>query len=235
MLDQIFLAANSWVQEGAGYAALGFFVWGLISVILSPCNVASVPILIGFVAGQEKAINPRQGVFYALSFTSGVFVTIAILGVVCSLLGHMLGEISPYWTILVGIVLLWTSIDMLGVVHCSLPTRLCRIKIRGLPGAFCLGLAYGILSGTCTFGFIAPILAVITIQKKFLTGVFFILLFGFGQSIPIAIAGISVATMRKFIESRPFCKGGIWIRRFAGLGIGLVGIYFILLPFTGSS
>jgi len=79
----------------------------------------------------------------------------------------MLGDVGPYWTIVVGLIFLWVSMDMLGVAKCSMGGSLMgRFRLRGMGGAFVLGLAYGILSGSCTFGFIAPILAVITVQEK---------------------------------------------------------------------
>lgn len=50
---------------------------------------------------------------------------------------------------------------MLGIKACSMSGSLMvRLRVRGLRGAFLLGLAYGVLSGSCTFGFIAPILAI---------------------------------------------------------------------------
>lgn len=67
-------------------------------------------------------------------------------------------------------------------------------------GAFVLGLAYGVLSGSCTFGFIAPILAIITIQQKIMIGIVYIILFGIGHCIPIALAGSSTAKVRKLLE-----------------------------------
>jgi cytochrome c-type biogenesis protein len=231
VFDQVFTAVNSWMQTGTIIAALGCFLWGMISVVFSPCHLASIPLIIGYVAGQEKPVKPEFGVYYALSFTLGIFITIALVGIVCSLLGRMLGEIGPYWTILVGATLLWVAVDMLGIVKCSLPNRLCQMKIKGLMGAFSLGLLYGILSGSCTFGFIAPILAIITIQQRILTGALFIVIFACGHSIPIAIAGSSVATVRRLLESRSFFESGIWVRRCAGVIIGLLGLYFVLRPF----
>jgi len=144
--------------------------------------------------------------------------------------------VGPYWTILVGAILIWVALDMLGVSHCSMSgSMLGRIKLKGLLGAFILGLAYGVLSGSCTFGFIAPILAIITIQQKIATGLLFIILFGIGHCVPIAVAGSSTATVRRLLESSSFYEGGLWFRRCAGVGIGLLGIYFILRPFIGTS
>lgn len=232
MFDQIFLTVNSWMETGTGLAALGCFLWGMISVMFSPCHLASIPLIVAYAAGQNEVVKARRAAFYAVVFTIGLFITIALLGIACSLLGRMLGEIGPYWTILVGAVLLLVALDMLGFSRFSMSGSLLgRMKIRGLPGALLLGLAYGALSGSCTFGFIAPILAVITIQQKVATGILFIILFGVGHCIPIAVAGSSAAGVRRLLESGSFHEGALWFRRCAGAGIGLLGVYFILRPF----
>jgi cytochrome c-type biogenesis protein len=236
MFDQLFMTVNSWMMAGTAIAALGCFLWGMISVVFSPCHLASIPLIVSYVAGQEKALKANHAAHYAVAFTVGLFITIAMVGIICSLLGRMLGEVGPYWTILVGAILIWVALDMLGVSNCSMSgSMLGRIKLKGLLGAFCLGLAYGVLSGSCTFGFIAPILAIITIQQKIATGLLFIILFGIGHCVPIAIAGSSTATVRRLLESSSFYEGGVWFRRCAGVGIGLLGIYFILRPFIGDS
>ena len=233
-MDQILLTVNSWMETGTALAALGCFLWGIISVALSPCHIASIPLIVTYVAGQDKALNARHAACYALAFTIGLFITIALVGIICSLLGRMLGEIGPYWTILVGAILIWVALDMLGVSWCSFSSGLLgRIGIKGLPGAFVLGLAYGVLSGSCTFGFIAPILAIITVQQQILTGLIFIILFGIGHCIPIAVAGSSTAKVKKLLESSSFHESGLWFRKCAGVGIGLLGIYFMMRPFLG--
>ena len=99
-----------------------------------------------------------------------------------------------------------------------------------MTGALILGLAYGILSGTCTFGFIAPILAIITIQEKILTGVLLITLFGIGHCLPIAIAGCSAATAQKLLNTSYFTTASIWTKRVAGAIVGTLGMYFIVHP-----
>lgn len=235
-MDQLLVTVNSWMMAGTALAALGCFLWGMISVALSPCHIASIPLIVTYVAGQDKTPGTGHAAHYAAAFTVGLFITIAVVGIVCSLLGRMLGEVGPYWTIAVGGVLIWVALDMLGIARCSVSGGLLgRIRIRGLAGAFLLGLAYGVLSGSCTFGFIAPILAIITIQQKIVTGIVFIVLFGIGHCIPIAIAGSSAARVKRLLESSSFREGGLWFRRCAGVGIGLMGIYFVLRPFWGEA
>ncbi len=232
MINDWLLTIHQWMTSGASAAALGCFLWGVASVALSPCHMASIPLIVSYVAGQEGGVRARSATLYAGAFTIGLFITIALVGVVCSLLGRMLGDVGSWWTILVGAILIWVALDMLGVQACSISGGLMgRFRVRGVGGALCLGLAYGILSGSCTFGFIAPILAIITIQEKIAAGVLFIVLFGVGHCIPIAIAGSSAALAGSVLENSRFQRGSLWFRRIAGVVIAGLGVYFILQPF----
>lgn len=233
MPNEILYAINEWMSGGLLLAAAGCFAWGMVSVLLSPCHMASIPLIVGYVAGQEKILELSGAARYAILFTLGLFITIAVLGVTCSLLGRMLGEVSPYWTIPVGALLIWVALDMLGVEACSISGGpISRLRVKGMRGAFILGLAYGVLSGSCTFGFIAPILAVITIQQKVATGVLYILAFGLGHCAPIAIAGSSAALVRKTLSSSRFTAAGLWFRRAAGVLVAGLGGWFIIRPFA---
>jgi len=232
MMTEFMLTVNDWITGATWLAALGCFLWGMVSVLFSPCHLASIPLIVAYVAGQEQAMKPRQAAHYAVLFTVGLFIPIAGIGVICALLARMLGDVGNYWQILVGLVLVWVALGMLGVEKCSLSgSRLHRMNVRGLHGAFLLGLAYGVLSGSCTFGFIAPILAIITIQQKVVTGVMMILLFAMGHCLPIVIAGSSTAAVRRLTESSAWVGSGAWFRKGAGVVIGLLGIYFIVNPF----
>lgn len=233
MLEMIFLTVNEWMSAGSTVAALGCFVWGMISVLLSPCHLSSIPLIVAYVGGQQKAVNLREASVYSAAFTVGLFITIALIGIICALLGRMLGDIGNYWQVLVGAVLIWVALGMLGVEKCSLSgSLLYKLNFRGVFGAFGLGLGYGILSGSCTFGFIAPILALITVQQKVATGILFILLFAVGHCIPIVAAGSSTAAVRRLIENRTWQGAGAWFRRCAGVMICLLGLYFIISPFV---
>ncbi len=232
MLGSIFVTVNQWMTGGIAMAAAGCFVWGMISVLFSPCHLASIPLIVGYVGGQEKMIKPRQAGLYSILFTSGLFITIALIGIICALLGRMLGDVGNYWQILVGIILIWVALGMLGVEKCSMSgSLLYKLNLRGMFGAFVLGLAYGVLSGSCTFGFIAPILAIITVQGKVITGIVLIILFGIGHCLPIVIAGSSTAAVKKLLENSMWNGAGQWFRKIAGSTIVLLGIYFILTPF----
>src|SRR5512136_842720 len=220
----------------AALAALGCFLWGVVSVLFSPCHLASIPLMVAYVAGQEKAVNPRQAVGYSAAFTIGLFITIALIGIICAILGRMLGDVGNYWQILVGLVLIWVALGMFGVEKCSLSGGLFlnRLNLKGIFGALVLGLAYGVLSGSCTFGFIAPILAIITVQQKIASGVILILLFAVGHCLPIVVAGSSAAMVKGVIANSRWQGATQWFRKGAGVVIIGLAVYFIVNPFVSA-
>jgi cytochrome c-type biogenesis protein len=236
MLDSLFLTINAWMTDGSTIALIGCFAWGMVSVMFSPCHLASIPLMVAYVAGQETAVDPKRAGLYAAAFTSGLFVTIALVGMVCAGLGRLLGDVGPWWQVPVGAVLIWVALGMLGVQACSMSgSMLYRLNLRGIHGAFGLGLAYGVLSGSCTFGFIAPILAVVTVQQEWATGSLMMLFFALGHCLPIVIAGSSMAMVRRLTENHAWLETGNWFRRGAGVLIGMMGIYFIARPFLDRS
>lgn len=144
MFDQFLITVNQWMTGGLAVAAVGAFTWGMISVLFSPWHLASIPLIVAYVGGQETAVHPRKAGWYAGAFTLGLFITIATVGVVCALLGRMLGDVGIWWQVLVGAVLIWVALGMLGVQACSMSgTLFYRLKLKGIHGAFGLGLDYG--------------------------------------------------------------------------------------------
>lgn len=233
-MESFFLTINAWMTGAPAWAALGCFLWGMVSVLFSPCHLASIPLIVAYVGGQQRLLEPREAGGYAAAFTAGLFITIAVIGIICALLGRMLGDVGNYWQVLVGIVLVWVAFGMMRTDSCSTSGGLLqRLKLRGMGGAFLLGLAYGFLSGSCTFGFIAPILAVITVQEQVASGILYILLFAFGHCLPIVVAGSSTAFVRRLVESDRWQGAGSWFRKGAGAFIAILGVYFIGNPFWG--
>jgi cytochrome c-type biogenesis protein len=235
MLDTIFLTINNWIVAESAIAGIGSFLWGMVSVLFSPCHLASIPLIIAYVGGQQQILGSRQAAHYSVAFTLGLFITIALIGIICAVLGRMLGDIGNYWQILVGMVLIWVALGMFGVESCSMSgSLLYRLNLKGIFGAFGLGLAYGVLSGSCTFGFIAPILAIITVQQKIASGVILILLFAIGHCLPIVVAGSSAAMVKGVLENSRWQGATQWFRKGAGVVIIGLALYFIVNPFLSA-
>ncbi len=72
MINDLLMTINDWMAGGLGIAALGCFLWGVVSVALSPCHMASIPLIVSYVAGQEKGLHTGSAAFYAVAFTIGL-------------------------------------------------------------------------------------------------------------------------------------------------------------------
>ena len=79
MFDQFLLTVNTWMIGGFGLAVVGCFLWGLVSVLFSPCHLASIPLMVGYVAGQGTLVQGRQAVGYSLLFSALSIVTIPMI------------------------------------------------------------------------------------------------------------------------------------------------------------
>ena len=140
MLEAIFLTVNEWMVSGTAIAGVGCFTWGMISVLFSPCHLASIPLVAAYVGGQDQTLNPKQAGVYSSLFALGLFISIALIGIVCALLGRMLGDVGNFWQIFVGVILIWVALGILGVEKCSVSgSLLYRLNLKGLSGAFLLG------------------------------------------------------------------------------------------------
>ena len=231
-MDSVLLGITEWLTAGPGVALPGAFLWGMVSVLLSPCHLASIPLLIAYVAGQKMIPPPRQAAGYAVLFALGIFITIMVVGLACAVAGRMLGDVGPWWQAAVGMLLLWVAWTLFRPPQCSATGNvLSRFQIQGAPGAFILGLAYGLLSGVCTFGFIAPILGVITLRQESVTGVAMLVLFAVGHCLPLVVCGMFSARTMEILHSRAGRQVMAGARKGAATVIAVLGVYFLALPF----
>lgn len=231
-MDEILISITNWLQASPGVALPAAFLWGMVSVLLSPCHMASIPLLIAYVAGQKMIPPPREAARYAVLFATGIFITIMAVGLVCTAAGRMLGDVGPWWQVAVGILLLWVAWTLFKPPQCSATGNvLSRFQLQGAKGAFILGLAYGILSGVCTFGFIAPILGMITLQEQMMIGVAMLVLFGLGHCLPLVLCGMFSARTMELLHSHAGRQVVAVMRKLAAVVIAGLGIYFIVVPF----
>ncbi len=228
MLEELLIAINDLILESFWLSLIGCYAWGVASTLLSPCHLASIPVLVSYIAGQPLGSRPhREALGYALLFSAGLFLSVFVIGVSCALLGRMLGDIPKWIYLVTGLVL------ALAGLHNVLLSKGCNInwgwlfqwKLTGRFGALVLGALYGMLAGVCTFGFLAPMLAVIFVNGELVRGMLMSVVFGAGHCTPIVLAGIGIS----IAETKGYQKFGWAVRRWSSLLVVLFGIFFIYL------
>ena len=102
--------------EGAPAIALGAaFGWGILSVLLSPCHLSSIPLIIGFINGQGEMSTKRAFAISTL-FSVGILITIAAIGAITAAAGRMLGDVGSYGNYAVAAIFIVVGLYLLDVV-----------------------------------------------------------------------------------------------------------------------
>lgn len=203
------------------------FVGGILTSI-GPCNMAMVPLIIGYVGGSHQ-LSRQRSFYIALIFTLGLSVTFVILGVIAALVGGLLGGSTRIWYYLVAAVCFVVGLQMLGVLNLSLPMWFGGLRekviIKGLPGAFLLGLVSGLVASQCATPVLAAILTYVFAQKASLVyGAVLLFVYALGRGVPIVLAGTFTGVFKGF---RSLGRWTGWIEKASGIIILMVGIYFL--------
>ena len=133
------------LSENPFLAYLGVFVGGIISSS-SPCVLATIPLVIGYVGGYSEG-DRRKAVLYSLTFILGLSLTFTVLGAIASVIGGLFGIISRTWYFVVGGIAVVIGLHLIGLFEWNLPVPLhLQPKQKGILGAFLLGIFFGIVS-----------------------------------------------------------------------------------------
>lgn len=225
-----FLSALESAVEGAPAVALGAaFVWGVLSIVLSPCHLASIPLIVGFISDQGQ-LTGRRAFVIALLFAAGILVTIALIGAVTAQAGRMMGDVGSWGTYLVAAVFFLVGLHLVGIIPMpwSGPGQV-GMKRRGFLAAFILGMVFGIALGPCTFAFMWPILAVTfkAASTNLTYAVLLLLAYGIGHCSVIVLAGTSAGLVQRYLNWNEGSKGADVFKKACGVLVLLGGAYLI--------
>ncbi|MBL1216965.1 MAG: cytochrome C biogenesis protein [Planctomycetes bacterium] len=217
--------------EGEPLPALAAaFVWGVLSIVLSPCHLSSIPLIVGFISGQPGAITFRRALALSTLFSIGILITIGVIGTITAIAGRMLGDVGSYGNYFVAVIFLVVGLVLLGIVPLPLsgPGQI-GMKRRGALAAFILGLVFGIALGPCTFAYMAPMLAVtFSLASTHLAyGILLLAAYGVGHCAVIVVAGTCTGLVQRYLNWTDRSKGAAVVRGVCGILVILGGLYLI--------
>ncbi|HPO10457.1 MAG TPA: cytochrome C biogenesis protein, partial [bacterium] len=70
-MEAIFATLTKAVEGSAFIAFAASFVWGILSVLLSPCHLASIPLIVGFI-GEQGRISTSRAFCISSVFAVGI-------------------------------------------------------------------------------------------------------------------------------------------------------------------
>ena len=229
MIAEIFSALNSALYENFYLAILASFGWGILSVLLSPCHLSSIPLIVGYINSQGK-ISLARTFTVSLVFATGILITIGLIGIVTASLGRLMGDIGTIGNYLVAGIFFVIGLYLLGVI--SLPWEggtLKQTKTKGLLSALVLGLLFGIALGPCTFAYMAPVLGVVfeTAQTNFIAASVLLLAFGLGHCVVIVGAGTLTQKVQRYLNWTESSNAIVWIKKICGVLVIASGIFLL--------
>ena len=228
-MESLFTNMTHAIEGSASVALSAALLWGVLSILLSPCHLASIPLIIGFIDNQGKP-GPVRAFFISLLFATGILATIAAIGTISAAAGRMLGDIGRYGNYFVACIFFAVGLNLLGVLPSpfSSPKNI-NLKHKGLLGAFMLGLIFGIALGPCSFSYMAPMLAItfkLGGQQPVYAGSL-LLMYGIGHCAVIVIAGTSSSLVQRYINWNNAAKGTFTLKRICGVLVLLGGLYLL--------
>ena len=138
------------VMQTRPILAYGASYMGGVVATASPCILASIPLVIGFVGGYAGG-NKKQAFFYSLTFVLGLAMVMSILGAMAALMGTMFGQVGTYWYFVVAVILMVMGLQLSGMINLKLGGASQKFlpQRTGLVGALILGALFGlVLMGT---------------------------------------------------------------------------------------
>jgi len=228
-LDQLFVTLTKAVEGSVLVALSASFAWGILSVLLSPCHLSSIPLIIGFISEQGE-LTTRKAFGLSSLFALGILVTIAAIGAVTAAAGRMMGDVGPLGNYLVAVIFFVVGLHLIGVIPTpfSGPGNV-GMRKRGFLASFVLGLVFGIALGPCTFAYMAPVLAVSfkAAATNWLYGAVLLSLYGVGHCSVIVAAGTSAEAVQHYLDWNERSRGATLVKKVCGVLVILGGAYLI--------
>jgi cytochrome c-type biogenesis protein len=232
-MERLFITLTHAVEGTPLIAIASSVVWGILSIILSPCHLASIPLIVGFIDEQGR-ISTRRAFIISLLFSVGILVTIGAIGGITAAAGRMLGDIGRYGNYFVAVVFFLVGLHLFGVIPMPWSgTGQVGMKRRGMLAAFILGLVFGVALGPCTFAYMAPMLGITfsLAATNIIYGIILLLMYGIGHCSVIVLAGTFTGIVQRYLNWNERFKGTTILKKVCGVLVILGGVYMIYTAF----
>ena len=215
---------QSIILNNHSLAFLAVFVGGLISAA-SPCVLAAIPLIIGYVGGYSGG-DKKKAATYSLVFILGLSITFTVLGAAASAMGRFLSFAGQWLYIGLAVIAVFMGLQLMGIISLALPFQKTRtVKSKGLWGAFFLGLLTGTVSSPCATPVLAVILAYVSTQGDMLYGGSLLFAYAVGHCTLIFIAGLSIGLTESMVNSKGIKNFSLYAKQFSGAILVAAGLY----------
>jgi cytochrome c-type biogenesis protein len=228
-MQQLFTYLTQAVEGTPAIAMTAAVLWGILSIVLSPCHLASIPLIVGFI-DQQGRMTTRRAFTISLLFSLGILITIGVIGAITAAAGRMMGDIGQWGNYFVAILFFIVGLYLLDAIHLPMPNAAQPgMKSKGMLAAFILGLVFGVALGPCTFAYMAPMLGVTfrLASTNLAYGILLLVLYGVGHCGVIVLAGTFTEVVQRYLNWTEKSKGSLILKKVCGVLVIMGGLYLV--------
>lgn len=228
-MNTLFEYSNSLMNSNFIFVLLGTFIWGILSIILSPCHLTSIPLIIGFIDSSEVKTTQRRFLLSFL-FSLGILFSIGLIGVITSFTGRIAGDLGSWTNWLAALIFAIIGLHFLDIISLKFKgLNDIPINQKGKLASLFIGLLFGVALGPCTFAFMAPVLAVtlIDVNKSIIQSTSILITYGIGHSLLIILAGTFTGMFQKYLNWNSETGNSKKVKKVAGIFLLIGSLYFL--------
>lgn len=189
------------------------FIAGMVATV-NPCGFALLPAYLSYFLGlddrgdDQAGDGPPNPVLRALAVsaavTLGFIVVFGVMGVLWSSVSSWLGGNLPWFTMVIGVVIVGLGVAMLAGFEpvINLPKLQLSERRRELWSMFIYGVSYAIASLSCTIGVFVAVVSTTLRNSSFAEGIATFLAYGVGMGVTLSVLTIAVALAKQGIVAR---------------------------------
>ena len=211
---------------------LASFLGGVIASV-SPCSLAMLPIIIGYIGGYSKE-TPLKTLFQMLFFILGTSVVFTMIGIICAVTGKVfISFMGSYFGLIIASFLIVMGLKLLDILDFEFP-----VIIKSIPKnnggfaflyPFLIGMIFALAGTPCSTPILAGIMAFASVSENVPFAVLMLFLFSLGQGIILVIAGVFTSTIKNM---QAFVKISEILLKLSGVLLVLSGLYIFYKIFS---
>lgn len=211
--------------------ALSFF-GGLVASV-SPCSLAMLPIIIGYVGGYSNS-RPLRTLLQMFFFVFGTSVVFSIIGIICAVTGKVfISFAGGYFGIVLASIMLVMGLKLVGVLDFELPVLIKKMPKSETNNTFIypvlLGAVFALAGSPCSTPILAGIMAFASLSANIVNAVIMLFLFSLGQGLILIIAGFLTSQVKSM---KNFYKISSVLLNISGILLILASLYIFYKIFT---
>ena len=208
------------------------FAGGVIASI-SPCSLAMLPIIVGYIGGYSKE-TPFRTFIQLCCFIFGTAIVFSIIGIICAITGNVFASaLGGYFTIAMASLLLVMGLKILGILEFEMPVLIKSMPQNTTNSLFLypvlLGITFALVGTPCSTPILAGIMAFAAMGKNLMFAILMLFLFALGQGLIIIIAGLFTSGVKNLKKLSGFSDV---IIKISGVLLVLVSIYLFYKTFA---